>query len=162
RNATVLTGIDVLEQDGFSALKGKRIGVLTNQTGVDSTGRRTIDILAHAPGVQLKAVFSPEHGVTGDLDTTKVGNSRDSATGVPLYSVSGATDAARRPPDEVLKPLDTVVIDLQDAGVRFYTYETTLGYFLEAAANTGVSVVVLDRPNPIGGAFVQGPMSEPG
>ena len=162
RNGSVQTGIDVLETDGFSALKGKRVGVLTNQTGVDSGGRRTIDVLAHAPGVQLKAIFSPEHGVTGELDTEKIGNSRDAATGIPVYSVYGATDAARRPPADVLKQLDAVVIDIQDAGVPFYTYETTLGYFLEAAAKIGVAVIVLDRPSPIGGAFVQGPVSEPG
>src|SRR5205823_13658381 len=103
-----------------------------------------------------------EHGVTGELDTVKVGNSRDTATGIPVYSVYGGTDAARRPSQDVLKELDTVVIDLQDAGVRFYTYETSVGYFLEAAAKSGISVMVLDRPNPIGGAFMQGRMSEPG
>jgi len=162
RNGAVLTGIGVLESQDFSILKGKRVGVLTNQTGVDSAGRRTIDVLAHAPGVQLRAIFSPEHGVTGELDTTKIGNSRDAATGVSVYSVYGSTDAARRPSAEVLKDLDAVVIDLQDAGVRFYTYETSVGYFLEAAAKAGVSVVLLDRPNPLGGAFVQGPISEPG
>jgi uncharacterized protein YbbC (DUF1343 family)/CubicO group peptidase (beta-lactamase class C family) len=162
RNGSVLTGIDVLESQDFTPLKGKRIGVLTNQTGLDSAGRRTIDVLAHAAGVQLMAIFSPEHGAKGELDTTQIGNSRDAATGIPVYSVYGATDAARRPPLDVLKQLDTVVIDLQDAGVRFYTYETSVGYFLEAAAKAGTSVMVLDRPNPISGAFVQGPMSEPG
>lgn len=162
RNGSVLTGIDILESQNFSPLKGKRVGVLTNQTGVDSAGRRTIDVLAHAPGVRLTAIFSPEHGVTGQLDTVKVGNSRDAATGIAVYSVYGATDAARRPSQDVLKELDTVVIDLQDAGVRFYTYETSVGYFLEAAAKAGISVMVLDRPNPISGALVQGPMSEPG
>jgi uncharacterized protein YbbC (DUF1343 family) len=162
RNGSVKVGIDVLEEQEFSPLKGKRVGILTNQTGIDSAGRRTIDVLAHASGVQLKAIFSPEHGVTGELDTVKLGNSRDTATGIPVYSVYGGTDAARRPSQEVLKDLDTVVIDLQDAGVRFYTYETSVGYFLEAAAKAGISVVILDRPNPIGGAFVQGSMSEPG
>ena len=162
RNGSVLTGVDVLESENFSSLKGKRVGVLTNQTGLDSAGRRTIDVLAHAPGVRLTAIFSPEHGVTGELDTTHVGNSRDAATQIPVYSVYGGTDAARRPSQDVLKQLDMVVIDLQDAGVRFYTYETSVGYFLEAAAKAGISVTVLDRPNPIGGAFVQGPMSEPG
>ncbi len=162
RNGTVLAGIDVLESQGFAPLQGKRVGVLTNQTGVDSAGHRTIDVLAHASGVQLTAIFSPEHGVTGALDTTKVGNSRDAATGIPVYSVYGGTDEARRPPQEVLKQLDAVVIDLQDAGVRFYTYETSVGYFLEAAAKAGIAVTVLDRPNPINGAFVQGPLSEPG
>jgi uncharacterized protein YbbC (DUF1343 family)/CubicO group peptidase (beta-lactamase class C family) len=162
RNGSVLTGIDVLESQGFAPLQGKRIGLLTNQTGINSAGRRTIDVLAHAPGVQLKAIFSPEHGVAGVLDTTKIGNSQDAATGVAIYSVYGATDEARRPSPDALKQLDAVVIDLQDAGVRFYTYETTVGYFLEAAAKAGIAVIVLDRPNPINGAFVQGPLSEPG
>ncbi|MCU1271037.1 MAG: hypothetical protein JWN74_2331 [Acidobacteriaceae bacterium] len=162
RNGSVLTGIDVLEAQDFALLRGKRVGVLTNQTGVDSAGRRTIDVLAHAPAVQLTAIFSPEHGVTGELDTTKVGNSRDAATGIPVYSVYGGTDQARRPPLDILKQLDAVIFDLQDAGVRFYTYETTLGYFLEAAAKTGTQIIVLDRPNPITGVLVQGPLSEPG
>jgi uncharacterized protein YbbC (DUF1343 family)/CubicO group peptidase (beta-lactamase class C family) len=162
RNGSVLTGIDVLETGGFGHLPGKRVGVLTNQTGLDAQGRRTIDILAHAPGVQLTAIFSPEHGVTGTLDTTKIGNSRDAATDVPVYSVYGASDEARHPPVDVLKQLDAIVVDLQDAGVRFYTYETTLGYFLEAAAKAGIAVVVLDRPNPITGAFIQGPLSQRG
>jgi uncharacterized protein YbbC (DUF1343 family)/CubicO group peptidase (beta-lactamase class C family) len=162
RNGAVLTGIDLLEQQDFAPLRGRRVGILTNQTGVDSTGRRTIDVLAHAPGVTVSAIFSPEHGVTGALDTTQIGNSRDSATGVPVYSVYGSSDQARRPPPDVLKQLDAIVIDLQDAGVRFYTYETTLGYFLEAAAKVGVTVIVLDRPNPITGSFTQGPMSQLG
>jgi len=162
RNGSVLTGIDVLEAEDFAPLKGKRVGVLTNQTGLDGQGRRTIDVLAHAPDVHLTAIFSPEHGVTGALDTTKIGNSRDAATGIPVYSVYGATDESRHPPLDVLKQLDDVVIDLQDAGVRFYTYETTLGYFLEAAAKAGIAVVVLDRPNPIAGSVIQGPLSQPG
>jgi uncharacterized protein YbbC (DUF1343 family)/CubicO group peptidase (beta-lactamase class C family) len=162
RNGSVLTGIDVLESQDFAILKGKRVGVVTNQTGVDSSGRRTIDVLAHAPGVQLTAIFSPEHGVTGELDTTHVGNSHDAATGIPVYSVYGGSDQARRPPPDILKQLDAVVFDLQDAGVRFYTYETTLGYFLEASAKAGIQLIVLDRPNPISGALIQGPMSEPG
>ena len=162
RNGSVLTGIDVLESEDFAPLKGKRVGVLTNQTGLDAQGRRTIDVLAHAPDVQLTAIFSPEHGVTGALDTTKIGNSRDAATGIPVYSVYGATDESRHPPIDVLKQLDAVVIDLQDAGVRFYTYETTLGYFLESAAKGGIAVVVLDRPDPIAGSVIQGPLSQPG
>ena len=162
RNSAVLTGIDVLEAQGFAPLQGKRIGLLTNQTGLNSAGHRTIDVLAHASGVRLNAIFSPEHGVAGALDTVKIGNSRDAATGVSVYSVYGGTDDSRRPPQDVLKQLDVVVIDLQDAGVRFYTYETTVGYFLEAAAKAGIAVIVLDRPNPINGAFVQGPLSEPG
>ncbi|HTD23538.1 MAG TPA: DUF1343 domain-containing protein, partial [Terriglobales bacterium] len=167
RNGSVLTGIDVLEAQNFTQLHGsksspRRIGVLTNQTGVDAQGRRTIDLLAQIPGVQLVAIFSPEHGAAGQLDTTDVGNSVDVATHVPIYSVYGATDAQRHPPLDVLKNLDAVVIDLQDAGVHFYTYETTMGYFLESAAKTGTEVVVLDRPNPVTGSFVQGPLAESG
>ncbi len=166
RNGTVQAGIDVLEAHGFDLIRGtsakKKIGLLTNQTGVDSQGRRTIDVLSQAPGVSVDAIFSPEHGVTGTLDTTDVSNSRDAATGVPVYSVYGGTDAARRPSLEILKTLDAVVIDIQDAGTRFYTYETTLGYFLEAAAKAGIEIIVLDRPDPITGSFVQGPISDPG
>ena len=123
RNGSVKTGIDVLEEHDFDVLqvagRKKRIGLLTNQTGVDANGQRTIDVLAQAPGVSLDAIFSPEHGVTGTLDTTDVNNSKDAATGIPVYSVYGAKDAARRPPPEVLKQLDAVVVDIQDAGVRF-------------------------------------------
>jgi uncharacterized protein YbbC (DUF1343 family)/CubicO group peptidase (beta-lactamase class C family) len=166
RNGSVQTGIDVLEAHNFDALRGvtakKRIGLLTNQTGVDSQGRRTIDVLAEAPGVSLDAIFSPEHGVTGTLDTTDVANSKDAATGIPVYSVYGATDAARRPSPAILKNLEAVVVDIQDAGVRFYTYEASVGYFLEAAAKAGIEIIVLDRPNPTTGSFVQGPMPDPG
>jgi uncharacterized protein YbbC (DUF1343 family)/CubicO group peptidase (beta-lactamase class C family) len=168
RNGTVKTGIDVLEATKFTALHPARggaprsIGLLTNQTGMDSVGRRTIDVLANVPGISLDAIFSPEHGVTGTLDTTDVKNAKDAATGVVVYSVYGARDAARRPSLDVLKRLDAVVIDLADAGARFYTYETTVGYFLEAAAKAGVEVVILDRPNPITGSFVQGPVSDEG
>ncbi|MGB9203369.1 MAG: serine hydrolase [Terriglobales bacterium] len=166
RNGTVKTGIDVLEETQFAALHPGRggnprsIGLLTNQTGIDSEGRRTIDVLAKVPGISLDAIFSPEHGVTGTLDTTDVKNTKDAATGVVVYSVYGATEAARRPPADVLKRLDAVVIDLADAGARFYTYEATVGYFLEAAAKAGVDIFILDRPNPITGSFVQGPMSD--
>ena len=168
RNGTVKTGIDVLEESNFAELQAaagagpKKIGLLTNQNGVDSEGRRTIDVLAHAPGVSLDVIFSPEHGVTGTLDTTDVKNTKDAATGVAIYSVYGASDAARRPPVEVLEKLDAVVIDLQNVGTRFYTYETTTGYFLEAAAKTGIEVIVLDRPDPINGSFVQGPVADEG
>jgi uncharacterized protein YbbC (DUF1343 family)/CubicO group peptidase (beta-lactamase class C family) len=166
RNGSVQTGIDVLEGHNFDLVRGstakKRLGLLTNQTGVDSQGRRTIDVLSQSPGISLDAIFSPEHGVTGTMDTTEVGNSKDAATGVPVYSVYGSTDAARRPSPEVLKNLDAVVVDIQDAGVPFYTYETTVGYFLEAAAKAGIEIIVLDRPNPITGSFVQGPMPDPG
>lgn len=166
RNGTVKTGIDVLEDHNFDILKvaeGKRhIGLVTNQTGVDSAGRRVIDVLAQAPGVSLDAIFSPEHGVTGELDTTNVGNSKDSATGVPVYSVYGGSDAARRPSPDVLRTLDAIVFDIQDAGVRYYTYESTLGYFLEAAGKAGIELIVLDRPDPVTGSFVQGPPTDAG
>jgi uncharacterized protein YbbC (DUF1343 family)/CubicO group peptidase (beta-lactamase class C family) len=166
RNGAVKNGIDVLEEHNFDVLQTPgpkhRVGVLTNQTGLDAQGRRTIDVLAQAPGVSLEAIFSPEHGVTGTLDTTHVGDTIDASTGIKVYSVYGGTDAARRPSIDVLKQLDALVIDLQDAGVRFYTYETTLGYFLEAAAQAGIEVIVLDRPDPITGAFVQGPVSDAG
>ncbi len=170
RNGTVKTGLDVLEEHGFDVLKAtgsspdvkKRVGLVTNQTGVDAEGMRTIDVLAKAPGVSLDAIFSPEHGVTGTLDTTDINNSRDAATGIPVYSVYGGTDAARRPPADVMKNLDAVVFDIQDAGTRFYTYETTLGYFLEAAAQAGIELIVLDRPDPITGSFVQGPVADAG
>ncbi len=168
RNGTVKTGIDVLEATHFGALhpgKGggpRSIGLLTNQTGLDAEGRRTIDVLAGVPGISLDAIFSPEHGVTGTLDTTDVKNVKDQATGITVYSVYGGKDSARRPPLDILKRLDAVVIDLADAGVRFYTYETTLGYFLEAAAKAGIEVVVLDRPNPITGSLVEGPVSDEG
>jgi uncharacterized protein YbbC (DUF1343 family)/CubicO group peptidase (beta-lactamase class C family) len=166
RNGSVQSGIDVLEAHNFDVLRTstgkKKIGLLTNQTGIDGQGRRTIDVLAQAPGISLEAIFSPEHGVTGAMDTTDIANTKDAATGVPVYSVYGATDAARRPPADVLKNLDAVVFDIQDAGTRFYTYETTLGYFIEAAAKAGIEIVVLDRPNPITGSFVQGAIPDTG
>ena len=170
RNGAVLSGIDVLEQQNFAPLlQGKangngpvRVGLLTNQTGMDAQGRRTIDVLAAAAGLQLTAIFSPEHGASGALETEAVANSVDPVTKIPIYSVYGTTDAQRRPKSENLENLDALVIDVQDAGARFYTYETTVGYFLEAAAKAGVRVFLLDRPNPITGSFVQGPMSEPG
>ena len=167
RNGEVKTGIDQLEERSFDALKvagvaRPRVGLVTNQTGVDSQGRRTIDVLAHAPQVQLTAIFSPEHGLQGTADTTDIANSKDGTTGIPVYSVYGDSDVKRRPSSDLLRNLDVLVFDIQDAGVRFYTYETTLGYFLEAAAKAGKPVVVLDRPNPLNGAYVQGPVSDAG
>lgn len=167
RNGKVLSGIDILEERKFEPLKvanvaKPRVGLVTNQTGIDSRGRRTIDMIANAPGLQLTAIFSPEHGAQGTADTTIIANSKDSATGAPIYSVYGDTDAKRRPPLDVLRNLDVLVFDLQDIGARFYTYETTLGYFLEAAAKAKKPIVVLDRPNPITGAYVQGPVSDTG
>ena len=165
RNGHVLTGIDALEQDNFASLKRDKaemtVGLLTNNTGVDGQGRRTIDVLAAAPGVKLAAIFAPEHGIFGAVDDLKVDNTTDTVTGVPVYSLYGGTDAKKRPPLDILKTLDAVVFDIQDAGARFYTYPATLGYLLEAAAQTNTEVIVLDRPNPVNGAFVQGNMSQP-
>jgi uncharacterized protein YbbC (DUF1343 family)/CubicO group peptidase (beta-lactamase class C family) len=165
RNGHVLTGIDVLEKDNFASLKKDKeqitIGLFTNQTGVDATGKRTIDVLAGAPGIKLAVIFSPEHGIFGTVDTTKVDNTTDSVTGIPVYSLYGNTDIKRRPPVDLLKTLDAVVMDIQDAGERFYTYETALGYLLESAAAANTEVIVLDRPNPVTGSLVQGPISEP-
>jgi len=164
RNGHVLTGIDVLEQDNFASLKQDKtqmtIGLLTNNTGVDGQGRRTIDVLAAAPGIKLAAIFAPEHGIFGAQDDLNVQNTTDSVTGVPVYSMYGGTDAKKRPPLDVLKTLDAVVFDIQDVGARFYTYPATLGYLLEAAAQTNTEVIVLDRPDPVNGSFVQGPMSQ--
>jgi uncharacterized protein YbbC (DUF1343 family)/CubicO group peptidase (beta-lactamase class C family) len=167
RNGDVRTGIDVLESDEFRELHPNpqdpvKVGLVTNQTGLDSHGQRTVDVLAHAAGIRLVAIFSPEHGVTGKLDTTEIGNSQDAAAGAPVYSVYGNSDEKRRPTQEQLAGLDAIVYDIQDAGVRFYTYETTLGYFLEAAAKAGKPIFVLDRPNPIGGTYVQGPVADLG
>ncbi len=165
RNGKVLNGIDILEERKFDPLHianvaKPRIGLVTNQTGVDARGKRTIDVLNDAPGLQLTAIFSPEHGVEGTADTTSIGNSKDAKTGVTVYSVYGETDAKRRPSPDVIRNLDVIVFDLQDVGARFYTYETTLGYFLEAAAKAKKPIIVLDRPNPITGAYVQGPVSD--
>jgi uncharacterized protein YbbC (DUF1343 family) len=152
--AHVLTGIDVLEAQDFAPLKGKRVGLITNQTGVDRNGRSTIDLLAHAPGVKLVALFSPEHGIRGVLDE-RVPSTKDAATGLPVYSLYGETE---RPTDAMLKGLDALVFDIQDAGVRFYTYITTMGYTMEAAAAHHLDYFVLDRPDPLGGERIEGPM----
>lgn len=174
RNAQVLTGIDVLEEDHFEELAklahrhgGKlRVGLLTNQTGLDQDGKRTIDILSDAakvlPGLALVTLFSPEHGINGALDVDHIASSKDAATGIPVVSLYGQADADRRPSPDELTKLDAVIIDIQDVGVRFYTYEAVVRYFLEAAAKTRIDIVVLDRPNPVGGSFVQGPLSDPG
>jgi uncharacterized protein YbbC (DUF1343 family)/CubicO group peptidase (beta-lactamase class C family) len=167
RNGDVKAGIDVLEEHDFRELHPNRehpirIGLVTNQTGIDARKQRTADVLSNVPGIRLQAIFSPEHGVAGSLDTTAIGDSRDAATAVPVYSVYGDTDAKRRPTMEQLANVDAIVYDIQDVGARFYTYETTLGYFLEAAAKTHKPIFVLDRPNPIGGAYIQGPIADPG
>jgi uncharacterized protein YbbC (DUF1343 family) len=150
----VLTGIDVLKRDGFRALKGRRIGLVTNHTGVDRAGHSTIDLLHQAEGVKLVALFSPEHGIRGQVDKL-VSDSKDDKTGLPIYSLYGKR---RRPSPEQLAGIDTLVFDIQDIGCRFYTYITTLGYLLETAAEHKLKVVVLDRPNPIGGVAVEGPI----
>jgi uncharacterized protein YbbC (DUF1343 family) len=148
------TGIDVLEAQRFVALRGKRVGVITNQTGVDALGRRTIDVLAKAEGVKLVAIFSPEHGIAAGADGV-VGNATDSAAGLPIYSLYGET---RRPTDAMLQGIDALVFDIQDVSVRFYTYVTTMAYCMEAAAKHNIAFFVLDRPNPLGGEIIEGPM----
>jgi uncharacterized protein YbbC (DUF1343 family)/CubicO group peptidase (beta-lactamase class C family) len=167
RDGNVRSGIDTLKARGFQQLHSGidqplRVGLVMNQTSVDAQGKRTADVLSHAPGIRVTAIFSPEHGIAGELDTTDIGNAYDAATGAVIYSVYGDSDVKRRPPSEALAGLDAIVYDIQDIGVRFYTYESTLGYFLEAAAKSGKPIVVLDRPNPIGGAFVQGPVADSG
>jgi uncharacterized protein YbbC (DUF1343 family) len=151
-------GIDVLEGMNFAPLQGKHVGLITNQTGVDSQGRRTITVLAHADGVKLVAIFSPEHGITGKVDA-KVENATDSVTGLPVFSLYGDT---RTPTDDMLKGIDALVFDMQDAGVRFYTFTSTMGYCLEAAAKHKIPFFVLDRPNPLGGERIEGPMLDKG
>jgi uncharacterized protein YbbC (DUF1343 family) len=154
RDAHTLTGIDVLEAQKFAPLAGKRVGLITNQTGVDRKRRSTIDLLAHAPGVKLVALFSPEHGIRGIVDE-RVSSTTDAATGLPVYSLYG-DDV--RPTDAMLAGLDALVFDIQDAGVRFYTYVTTMGYTMEAAAMHHLAYYVLDRPDPLGGERIEGPM----
>ena len=152
--ARVQTGLDVLESQKFAPLRGKRVGLITNHTGLDSQGRSTVDVLSHAGGVQLIALFSPEHGLAGRNDE-KITSSKDPATGLPVHSLYGET---LRPTDEMLKGIDTLVFDVQDAGVRFYTYTTTMAYCMEEAAKRQIAFFVLDRPNPLGGEIVEGPM----
>ncbi len=154
----VATGLDMLVKDGFAQLKGRKVGLVTNHTGIDRDGRSAIDLLHKAPGVTLVALFSPEHGIRGALDE-KVSDSKDAATGLPVYSLYGER---RKPSAETLKGIDTLVYYIQDAGCRFYTYISTLGLVMEAAAENKVRVVVLDRPNPIGGVVVDGPVLDAG
>jgi len=155
--AQTLTGIDVLEARKFAPLAGKRVGLITNQTGIDRNGRSTIDLLAHAPGVKLVALFSPEHGIRGAADE-RVSSTTDPATSLPIYSLYGETE---RPTDAMLSGIDALVFDIQDAGVRFYTYITTMGYAMEAAAAHHIAFYVLDRPDPLGGERIEGPMLDP-
>jgi uncharacterized protein YbbC (DUF1343 family)/CubicO group peptidase (beta-lactamase class C family) len=158
RNGRVRTGIDILAKEDFTSLKGLRIGLITNSTGIDSDGRRTVDLLFRATGVKLRAIFSPEHGLCGTEDkfsATEVAT--DQATGLPVYSLYGKN---LRPTAEMLDGLDALVFDIQDVGVRFYTYITTMGYAMEAAAEKGIAFYVLDRPDPISGTLVQGPVMD--
>jgi len=152
-----LTGLDRLVADDFALLAGRSVGLITNQTGVDGQGRRGVDLLAAAPQVRLRALFSPEHGITGQVDAN-VPNSRDAATGLAIWSLYGP---ARRPTPEMLNGVDTLVFDIQDVGVRYYTYLTTLVYALEEGGRRGIQVIVLDRPNPITGSVVEGPLMDP-
>ena len=152
----VLTGIDVLARDNFHALGGSSVGLVTNHTGLTRDGQTTIDALHDAPGVSLRALFGPEHGLRGDHDED-VADGLDTKTGLPAYSLFGART---RPTPEQLAGLDTLVFDIQDIGCRFYTYVSTLGNVLEAADAPGLRVVVLDRPNPIMGTAVEGPLAD--
>ena len=154
RAGRVQTGLDVLEGQKFAPLRGKRVGIITNHTGVDAQGKSTIDLLTHAAGVKVVALFSPEHGLAGRLDE-KVSSSKDLTTGLPVFSLY---DETRRPTDEMLQGIDALVFDIQDAGVRFYTYTATMGYCMEEAAKRRIAFYVLDRPNPIGGEIIEGPM----
>ena len=156
--ASTLTGIDVLVRERFKRLQGRRIGLVTNHSGLDQNGRTTIDLLHQAEGLTLVALFSPEHGIRGTVDE-KIGDSKDEKTGLPIYSLYGAR---HKPTAETLKGIDTLVYDIQDAGCRYYTYISTLGYVLESAAEHKLKVFVLDRPNPIGGVAVAGPILDAG
>lgn len=151
------TGLDVLEAQKFAPLRGKHIGLITNHTGVDAQGRSNVDLLSHASSLQFVALFSPEHGLAG-RNNEKIASSKDPSTGLPVYSLYGETN---RPTDEMLKGIDALVFDIQDAGVRFYTYTVTMAYCMEEAAKRNIAFFVLDRPNPMGGEIVEGPMLDP-
>ncbi len=156
RNGATLTGLDVLEGQKFAAFAGKRIGLITNQSGLTREGKRNIDVMRQA-GVQIGAIFSPEHGFLGKEDRPGIQDTEDPATGIKVFSLYGATN---RPTAEMLKGIDALVFDIQDVGVRFYTFETTMAYALEAAAKAGIPYYVLDRPNPITGTHIEGPMMD--
>ena len=158
--AQVKPGIEVLRDEGFKILEGKRVGLLTNPTGVDSRLKSAIDILFEAPNVNLVALYCPEHGIRGDVTAgDKVADSTDPLTGLPIYSLYGAT---KKPTPEMLKMIDVLVYDMQDIGSRSYTYISTMGLAMEAAAENGIEFAVLDRPNPLGGLKFEGqPNVEP-
>lgn len=153
----VLTGVDVLARDGFALLRGLRVGLVTNPTGRTQAGQATADVLWNAPGVYLRVLFGPEHGIRGDYDQPLVDDGTDSATGLPAYSLYGARTA---PSAEQLAGIDCLVFDIADVGCRFYTYISTLGHVLEAADAHGLPVFVLDRPNPITGTHCEGPLPD--
>ncbi len=153
----VQAGLDVLEAEKFASLRGKQVGLITNHTGVDFQGRSTVELLAKAPGVHLVALFSPEHGIAGHSDE-KVSSSKDPSTGLPIFSLYGEH---LRPTDDMLQGIDALVFDVQDAGVRFYTYTTTMAYCMEEAAKHNIAFFVLDRPDPLTGDIVEGPMLDP-
>jgi len=157
RIGVVRTGLDVWEEDGFRALSGKRVGLITNQTGIDREGRRNLDRMLEA-GVRVVALYSPEHGFTGKEDQENVGNSTDEKSGVRVWSLYGQS---RRPTPEMLRGIDALVFDIQDIGARFYTYETTMAYAMEEAAKAHIPFFVLDRPNPITGTHVEPPLLDP-
>ena len=150
----VKPGVEVLRESGFKGLVGKRVGLVTNPSGVDSHLKSTVDILFEAPGVELVALFGPEHGVRGDVYAgDKVDDMKDAATGLPVYSIYGAT---RKPTPQMLRGIDVMVYDIQDVGARSYTFISTLGLVMEACAEAGIEVMVLDRPNPLGGHKIEG------
>jgi uncharacterized protein YbbC (DUF1343 family) len=154
--ASASNGIDVLEATNYQALRGMRVGLITNQSGIDRIGNPTIDVLRSAPGVTLAALFSPEHGIRGEADAN-VADDVDRVSGLPVYSLYGER---RKPSREQLAGLDALVFDVQDVGARFYTYYATMGLAMEAAAEAKIKFIVLDRVNPIGGALVAGPLLE--
>ncbi len=158
RNGQVLTGLDVLAAEKFASLAGKRVGLITNHTGLGRDGRRNVDLMLEA-GVRVTALFSPEHGLAGREDQSKIGHGKDPATGLPVWSLYEGKN--RRPTPEMLRDVDVLVFDIQDIGARFYTYITTMAYAMEEAARRRIPFVVLDRPNPITGTRVEGPVLEP-
>ena len=155
----VSLGIDQLEKSNFAVLQGKRVGLITNPSGVDSKGRSAIDVLYHGTGFKLVRLFGPEHGIDGQTHAgDRVGNSRDRKTGLRVCSLYGDT---RRPTPEMLQGLDALVYDVQDLGNRSYTFISTLGYVMEEASKYNIEVIVLDRPNPLGGQRIEGPRLDP-
>lgn len=160
KTPVVKTGIEVLRDRGFEGLVGRKVGLVTNPSGVDSNLNSTVDILYNAPGVELVALYGPEHGVRGDVYAgDKINDSVDPATGLPVFSIYGAT---RKPTQEMLEGVEVMVYDIQDVGVRSYTFISSLGLVMEACAEKGIEVMVLDRPNPLGGQKIEGCYVEPG